>query len=113
MVVWQVIGEFHLGDFVNAFQHGSLVMQMADNEGGRIPTILFGTLLGGIGVVASLPAATYQLLEKLQASCLCWSRNAHFDRCPQCQEPERHMQHLTACLTRKCDLCSCSVVRCS
>lgn len=31
-----------------------------------IPTVLYGTINGVIGVVASLPHATYQLLESLQ-----------------------------------------------
>ena len=34
-----------------------------------IPTVLYGTINGVIGVVASLPHATYQLLESLQVSC--------------------------------------------
>lgn len=31
-----------------------------------IPTVLYGTINGVIGVIASLPHATYQLLESLQ-----------------------------------------------
>ena len=62
----QVIGEYHLGEFVNRFRHGSLVMQMADSEAAKIPTVLFGTITGVIGVLASLPADTYLLLDKLQ-----------------------------------------------
>jgi hypothetical protein len=34
----------------------------------KIPTLLFGTINGVIGVVASLPTAQYQLLEALQAA---------------------------------------------
>ena len=61
-----MIGEYHLGEFVNRFRHGSLVMQMADSEAAKIPTVLFGTITGVIGVLASLPADTYLLLDKLQ-----------------------------------------------
>lgn len=34
----------------------------------KIPTLLFGTINGVIGVVASLPAAQYRLLDSLQAA---------------------------------------------
>jgi len=62
----QTIGEFHLGEFVNRLAHGSLVMQTADTEAAKLPTVLFGTINGVIGVMASLPPETYQLLEQLQ-----------------------------------------------
>ena len=64
----QVVGEYHLGDMVNRFQHGSLVMQLPDSETARIPTLLFGTILGIIGVIASIPREQYQFLEKLQVA---------------------------------------------
>lgn len=64
----QVVGEYHLGDMVNRFQHGSLVMQLPDNETAHIPTLLFGTILGIIGVIASIPRDQFQFLEKLQVS---------------------------------------------
>jgi hypothetical protein len=65
----QTIGEFHLGEFVNRFAHGSLVMQTADSEAAKLPTVLFGTINGVIGVLASLPPDTYKLLEQLQVRC--------------------------------------------
>lgn len=68
MLVLQMVGEYHLGDMVNSFQHGSLVMQLPDNETAQIPTLLFGTILGIIGVIASIPREQYQFLEKLQVS---------------------------------------------
>ena len=61
-----MVGEYHLGDMVNRFQHGSLVMQLPDNETPQIPTLLFGTILGIIGVIASIPREQYQFLERLQ-----------------------------------------------
>lgn len=64
----QVVGEYHLGDMVNRFQRGSLVMQLPDSETARIPTLLFGTILGIIGVIASIPREQYQFLEKLQVA---------------------------------------------
>ena len=41
-------------------------MQLPDSETAQIPTLLFGTILGIIGVVASIPREQYQFLEKLQ-----------------------------------------------
>ncbi|XP_056168416.1 DNA damage-binding protein 1a-like [Syzygium oleosum] len=40
------IGEYHLGEFVNRFRHGSLVMRLPDSDVGQIPTVIFGTALG-------------------------------------------------------------------
>jgi hypothetical protein len=51
---------------VNRFQHGSLVMQLPDNETAQIPTLLFGTILGIIGVIASIPREQYEFLARLQ-----------------------------------------------
>jgi hypothetical protein len=65
-VSFQVVGEYHLGDMVNRFQHGSLVMQLPDNETAQIPTLLFGTILGIIGVIASIPREQYEFLARLQ-----------------------------------------------
>lgn len=62
----EVVGEYHLGDMVNRFQHGSLVMQLPDSETAHIPTLLFGTILGIIGVVASIPREQYEFLARLQ-----------------------------------------------
>ncbi|KAF6166099.1 hypothetical protein GIB67_023809 [Kingdonia uniflora] len=64
----EVVGEYHLGEFVNRFQHGSLVMRLPDSEVGQIPTVIFGTVNGSIGVVASLPQEQYIFLEKLQSN---------------------------------------------
>ncbi|KMZ57778.1 DNA damage-binding protein 1 [Zostera marina] len=62
----EVVGEYHLGEFVNRFRHGSLVMRLPDSEIGNIPTAIFGTVNGVIGVVASLPHDMFLFLEKLQ-----------------------------------------------
>ncbi|OMO75054.1 hypothetical protein CCACVL1_16354, partial [Corchorus capsularis] len=64
----EVVGEYHLGEFVNRFRHGSLVMRLPDSDVGQIPTIIFGTVNGVIGVIASLPQEQYMFLEKLQTS---------------------------------------------
>ena len=63
----EVVGEYHLGEFVNRFRHGSLVMRLPDSEVGQIPTVIFGSVNGVIGVIASLPREQYVFLEKLQS----------------------------------------------
>ncbi|KAJ1386149.1 WD40/YVTN repeat-like-containing domain superfamily [Sesbania bispinosa] len=64
----EVVGEYHLGEFVNRFRHGSLVMRLPDSDVGQIPTVIFGTINGVIGVIASLPHEQYVFLEKLQSN---------------------------------------------
>ncbi|KAK9268180.1 hypothetical protein L1049_010622 [Liquidambar formosana] len=64
----EVVGEYHVGEFVNRFRHGSLVMRLPDSDVGQIPTVIFGTVNGVIGVIASLPHEQYLFLEKLQAN---------------------------------------------
>lgn len=62
----QTVGQYHLGEFVNRFRHGSLVMKLPDSEAAKIPTVLFGTINGSIGVIASLPQQQFQFLSRLQ-----------------------------------------------
>ncbi|XP_022954780.1 DNA damage-binding protein 1 [Cucurbita moschata] len=64
----EVVGEYHLGEFVNRFRHGSLVMRLPDSDVGQIPTVIFGSVNGVIGVIASLPHDQYVFLEKLQSN---------------------------------------------
>ncbi|KAJ8548958.1 hypothetical protein K7X08_030924 [Anisodus acutangulus] len=64
----EVVGEYHLSEFVNRFRHGSLVMRLPDSDVGQIPTVIFGTVNGVIGVIASLPHDQYLFLEKLQTN---------------------------------------------
>ncbi|KAJ6886505.1 hypothetical protein NC651_027013 [Populus alba x Populus x berolinensis] len=40
----EVLGEYHLGEFINRFRHGSLVMHLTDSDGGQIPTAIFRTV---------------------------------------------------------------------
>lgn len=61
------VGEYHLGDVVNRLHHGSLVMHHIGSEIGQFPTVIFGTVNGAIGVIASLPCDLYAFLEKLQS----------------------------------------------
>jgi len=60
----EVVGEYHLGEFINRFRHGSLVMR--NPEGQTVPTLLFGTVNGSVGVLASLNQEQYTFFSKLQ-----------------------------------------------
>lgn len=63
----QEVGQFHLGEFVNVFRHGSLVMQHPGES--TTPTqgsVLFGTVYGAIGLVTQLPAEFYNFLLEVQ-----------------------------------------------
>ncbi|OIW17906.1 hypothetical protein TanjilG_19875 [Lupinus angustifolius] len=64
----EVVDEYHLGEFVNRFRHGSLVMCLPNSDAGQIPTVIFGTINGVIGVIASLPNEQYFFLDKLQSN---------------------------------------------
>lgn len=64
----EITGEYHLGELVNVFSTGSLVMSLRDGESLNVPTLLFGTGNGVIGVLASLPKDLYEFTEKLQTS---------------------------------------------
>mmetsp|Transcript_12957 Transcript_12957/g.36428 ORF Transcript_12957/g.36428 Transcript_12957/m.36428 type:complete len:1117 (+) Transcript_12957:258-3608(+) len=62
------VGEMHVGELINRFRHGSLVMRLPDSESSNIQTVLFGTINGVIGVVASLPQAVFEKLTLLQTA---------------------------------------------
>ncbi|GKC15157.1 DNA damage-binding protein 1a [Tanacetum coccineum] len=62
----EVVGEYHLGEFVNRFRHSSLVMRLPDSDVGQIPTIIFRTVNGVIGVIASLPQDQYLFMENFK-----------------------------------------------
>ena len=64
----EITGEYHLGEFVNVFSPGSLVMSLKDGDSLEVPTLLFGTGNGVIGVLASLPKDAYDFAERLQTS---------------------------------------------
>ena len=62
----QIVGQYHLGDFVNKFRQGSLVMRLPDSELSTIPTVLYGAISGAIGVIASISAQHFEVLTRLQ-----------------------------------------------
>uniref|UniRef100_A0A1E1XLY5 DNA damage-binding protein 1 n=1 Tax=Amblyomma sculptum TaxID=1581419 RepID=A0A1E1XLY5_AMBSC len=63
----QEVGQFHLGEFVNVFRHGSLVMQHpGETSSPTQGSVLFGTIHGAIGLVTQLPADFYTFLLDVQ-----------------------------------------------
>lgn len=63
----QDAGQFHLGEFVNVFRHGSLVMEHPGEASTPFQgCILFGTVSGTIGIVAQLPQELSSFLTQVQ-----------------------------------------------
>jgi len=63
----QTIGAYHLADFVNVFRHGSLVMHHAAEQSTPInSSILFGTVLGSIGLIAGIQKDMFEFLIQVQ-----------------------------------------------
>ncbi|KAF7990593.1 hypothetical protein HCN44_000398 [Aphidius gifuensis] len=63
----QEIGQFHLGDMVNVFRHGSLVMQhLGESSTPTNGCVLFGTVGGAIGLVTQIPSYYYEFLRNLE-----------------------------------------------
>lgn len=61
------VAQYHLGDFVNVFRHGSLVMQNVGEK--TTPTqgcVLYGTVSGAIGLVTQIPSDFYEFLRSLE-----------------------------------------------
>lgn len=63
----QEVGLYHLGEFVNVFRHGSLVMQHAgENSTPTQGSVLFGTVSGAVGLVTQLPEKFFHFLLEVQ-----------------------------------------------
>ncbi|KAI4468344.1 dna repair/rna processing cpsf family [Holotrichia oblita] len=63
----QEVGQFHVGDMINVFRHGSLVMQnLGETSTPTSGCVLFGTVGGAIGLVTQIPADFYEFLFELQ-----------------------------------------------
>lgn len=59
------VGQFHLGMRVNRMEHGSLVMQMAD-DGPALSTLIFGTVDGMLGVIARLKPEVFKFFSEVE-----------------------------------------------
>lgn len=62
----EVIGEYHVGESVNKYRHGSLVMKSQEPDAIQIPTTLFGTVSGSIGVIATLTEDDFNFFNNVQ-----------------------------------------------
>ncbi|KAK3779901.1 hypothetical protein RRG08_054155, partial [Elysia crispata] len=63
----QEVGLYHLGEMINVFRHGSLVMHHAgENTTPLQGSVLFGTVNGAVGMVAQLPQEFYTFLHEIQ-----------------------------------------------
>ncbi|XP_040569260.1 DNA damage-binding protein 1 [Lepeophtheirus salmonis] len=62
------VGRIHIGDIINVFRHGSLVMQnLGDSSTPHTGSVLYGTILGAIGLVTQLPTDFFDFLTDLQS----------------------------------------------
>ena len=59
-------GSFHLGQLVNRIRPGSIMMHKSDEEAVAKPELLYCTVSGSIGMVASLSKDVYDLLHHIQ-----------------------------------------------
>ncbi|KAL9154281.1 hypothetical protein ABFS82_10G104500 [Erythranthe guttata] len=64
----EMVGRYYFGDVINRFRHGSFLTTFPDSDVSQIPTLVFGTVSGAIGVMASLSEDKYILLDKLQTN---------------------------------------------
>ncbi|KAF0690909.1 hypothetical protein As57867_017711, partial [Aphanomyces stellatus] len=62
----ECVSEFHIGEFVNRFRHGSLVMQQPGTPPGA--SLLFGTVSGMIGCILPLDNAQYTFLRRVETA---------------------------------------------
>jgi DNA damage-binding protein 1 len=62
----EMVGEFHVGEFINRFRRGSLTI--ADSSLKPVPNLLFGTVNGVLGVIASITHEQFTFLKKVQDS---------------------------------------------
>ncbi len=61
------VAHFHLGDMVNVFRHGSLVMQdIGERSTPTYGGVLYGTVSGAIGLVCQIPPDFYDFLRNLE-----------------------------------------------
>lgn len=61
------VGQFHVGDMINVFRHGSLVMQnLSETSTPTNGCVLFGTVGGAIGLVTQIKSEYFEFLLELQ-----------------------------------------------
>lgn len=61
------VGQIHVGDMINVFRHGSLVMEnLGDSSTPHSGSVLYGTVHGAIGMVTQVPQEFFEFLTDLQ-----------------------------------------------
>ena len=63
----QPIGYYHLGDQANCFRRGTLVLPNPDPEALALPSVLYATASGAIGVIASISKTLFDQLNTIQS----------------------------------------------
>lgn len=63
---FEAIAEWGLGDVVNRIRKGSIVMNRDGEETIATPQMIFCTIHGAIGVIATIPSQIFGVLSKLQ-----------------------------------------------
>ncbi|CAG0918721.1 unnamed protein product [Notodromas monacha] len=65
----QVTGSFHVGDMINVFRHGSLMMTQAAADQNLLTqgSILYGTVHGSIGIVTQVTSELFNFLKDVQS----------------------------------------------
>ncbi len=68
LLLFQITGTLHVGDMINVFRHGSLIMQQAaaDQTVQTSGSILYGTVHGSIGIITQLSPDLFNFLKELQ-----------------------------------------------
>uniref|UniRef100_A0A1B6DPY2 DNA damage-binding protein 1 n=2 Tax=Clastoptera arizonana TaxID=38151 RepID=A0A1B6DPY2_9HEMI len=59
-------GNFHVGDMINVFRHGSLVKNHGQLSTPIEGSIIYGTVNGAIGLITQLNVFSFELLEQLE-----------------------------------------------
>jgi hypothetical protein len=54
------------GEMINRFRRGSLVMRLPDSELSGVSTLLYGSVDGSIGLLASLPRPLFEWCKRLE-----------------------------------------------
>ena len=73
------VGQIHVGDMINVFRHGSLVMEnLGDSSTPHTGSVLYGTVHGAIGMIRQTSLAISDLLSSefannyvSSSSCFC------------------------------------------
>eukprot|EP00172_Hildenbrandia_rubra_P004476 Plantae.Rhodophyta-Hildenbrandia_rubra.ctg9125.p1 GENE.Plantae.Rhodophyta-Hildenbrandia_rubra.ctg9125~~Plantae.Rhodophyta-Hildenbrandia_rubra.ctg9125.p1 ORF type:complete len:1076 (-),score=193.32 Plantae.Rhodophyta-Hildenbrandia_rubra.ctg9125:697-3924(-) len=60
------VGQFHLGGIVNRMRRGTLATTLPESDGPVLQTIVFATVDGKIGVIASLREKAFEFLQKIE-----------------------------------------------